>query len=84
MFKHVSKEVYPTHHIYPHVNGQDINLAKRRGTLSLKKKREKWEKTPNAEDMIRIDHENEDLSEYHCIVRARLTCTSYLDVDTSR
>ena len=36
MFKHVNKEVYPPHHIYPNVNRQDIDLAKIRGTLSLK------------------------------------------------
>ena len=48
MFKNVNKEVYSTHHIHPNANGQDINSAKRRGTLSLKKKRKKWEKTPKA------------------------------------
>ena len=74
MFKHVSKEVYPTHHIYPNVNRQDIDLAKTRGTLSLKKQRKKWEEIPKAEDMIRIEHENEDLSDYHRLAGLMYRC----------
>ena len=74
MFKNVNKEVYSTHHIRPNANGQDINSAKRRGTLSLKKKRNKWEKTLNAEDMIRIDQENADLSDCHLLVGQMYCC----------
>ena len=73
-FKHVSKDVYPTHHVHPNVKGQDVNLAKRRGTLSLKKKRKEWEKTPNAEDMIRIEHGNEDLNVFFFVIGQMYSC----------
>ena len=74
MFKNVNKEVYSTHRLRPNANGQDINSAKRRGTLNLKKKRNKWEMTPNAEDMIRIEQENADLSDYHLLVGQMYCC----------
>ena len=74
MFKHVAREVYPTHLMYANVNGQDVNLAKIRGTLSLKKKREQWEKKLTAGDVIRIEHGNEDLNECHCMIGHMYSC----------
>ena len=37
IFNRVNKDAYPTHLVHPYVKGQDVDLAKRRGTLSLKK-----------------------------------------------
>ena len=79
MFNNVHKDIFPTHHIHPKKNGQGIDSAKLRGSISLKKKKKYWEELKDDAPMIRIGNGSEEWREDHSLAGRMYLCTQDID-----